>query len=1212
MLENISGLKTSDSNKNIFNKKKNLTPPINDIVTPYYDEKSASSAISNTGKAFVQQFQPAQTLEDFEKQLNGINWLKSEDIVNSIDYIKNSNEFKEQDFKTISTLFNKLEDVCPEMKEKINVQKVLESYEYNKVFYDVSKAVKDLNINQINKINPEILKKMDTTYPTQAYSIFFGKPVQEPELINKLYSLLSNDTHKRTLFNTTNPFTFNKEKLSSLIERVKYMNSIDENLIEKVFMEALIDSNQDNKKIKKVFEYLQSLPKESKENYPPEFIYNLLKNDYSYSIDAKSKQTLLGTDKHVPAKTKNELKQELATFRNDDCFLFSNNQIDKIVSNENDIGELSKIINIVKKDNIKLNGTALEELLTREGITSEILEPNFKFIQEIRTNPRYADVKEIFDSAAGAYQILNTKINNEQINKNTALINVIKNNSEELLKAYKQSPSYILKLLTESHADKDTLEELLKSNLFQSINPSYINQIMQNSTVSNIRNAQMLRDNPKLAFVFDNYKNDQMVFHIFNKMPKNFDTAKKQDIIDFLADLKADPKSKDFISKYDTAEYLNILFKDSNDTSQEGKKLLQKLKEHNIMSSRFLTEQSFADSYNLLSRLEKNPELMTNYLSGYISILGSLDIDTINKITDVLEHSLSKESLKDTYFKFSIFRDLPALLKENGFDNYEFNTKQYKSNIDKLDDFSKLCSPEVWDSIKFEALKNCIGETSPVKDYIPENLEYLNDFCSNEKFKKLGIDIDVNSFLKEKLDIKSLKQNQSKIIETLSKYKSLKSNVSFNTDKLVQFTGNIDSLLQTIDNIIASYPTDNIDLYLNPYSNQVKLNIINRATNNVTTFMHDYNMTPLFSETTDFSTNKSGNTVVTRTHTDFVNNVKHKIIETEDKAFEQMNTPKEITSTYYDTNGKPIKTRFYSESAIDGVFNIKELTPDGKIKTICSATRSEDGIFVSKNLENLDGTKSNVFYHQDNLGNEDYTYKIIDKDGKELLNHNRSTKIIDSNNIITTVNGKEYKIKYSDKLIEVIDSSSKTKHIIDLSKLNPANSKTLDDMLHSLSGDELLDVQKYVKEFELTNRIESGMHPLTKKMYIGPHKFIMEHELGHAKDAFLGNPYDVLKEDLNRNFDTKIASDKKLQEIFYEELAQIKEKTSICIQDFASYFFKGEGEHYAGKLGGLRETIAETNAIQTTPKFHPLLQIRTQILQEYMPKTIAYLIKHKL
>ena len=37
------------------------------------------------------------------------------------------------------------------------------------------------------------------------------------------------------------------------------------------------------------------------------------------------------------------------------------------------------------------------------------------------------------------------------------------------------------------------------------------------------------------------------------------------------------------------------------------------------------------------------------------------------------------------------------------------------------------------------------------------------------------------------------------------------------------------------------------------------------------------------------------------------------------------------------------------------------------------------------------------------------------------------------------------------------------------------------------------------------------------------------------------------------------------------------------------------------------ETIAESNALLTTPKTHELLAIRSQYLQQYFPRTIALL-----
>ena len=75
-----------------------------------------------------------------------------------------------------------------------------------------------------------------------------------------------------------------------------------------------------------------------------------------------------------------------------------------------------------------------------------------------------------------------------------------------------------------------------------------------------------------------------------------------------------------------------------------------------------------------------------------------------------------------------------------------------------------------------------------------------------------------------------------------------------------------------------------------------------------------------------------------------------------------------------------------------------------------------------------------------------------------------------------------------------------------------------------------------------------------------------------------------------------------------DQLEYIDEQTLDSFADFSHYKDWGANTF----LWSIRETIAETNAIQVSSKFHPFLKMRTQILQEYFPKTIAFLIKHKL
>ena len=56
-------------------------------------------------------------------------------------------------------------------------------------------------------------------------------------------------------------------------------------------------------------------------------------------------------------------------------------------------------------------------------------------------------------------------------------------------------------------------------------------------------------------------------------------------------------------------------------------------------------------------------------------------------------------------------------------------------------------------------------------------------------------------------------------------------------------------------------------------------------------------------------------------------------------------------------------------------------------------------------------------------------------------------------------------------------------------------------------------------------------------------------------------------------------------------------------------YFMNTLNHYGGEIGGLSETIAETNALLSEGKSYEPLAIRSQYLQQNFPETIAYLDK---
>ena len=102
-----------------------------------------------------------------------------------------------------------------------------------------------------------------------------------------------------------------------------------------------------------------------------------------------------------------------------------------------------------------------------------------------------------------------------------------------------------------------------------------------------------------------------------------------------------------------------------------------------------------------------------------------------------------------------------------------------------------------------------------------------------------------------------------------------------------------------------------------------------------------------------------------------------------------------------------------------------------------------------------------IFYRKDKLGNENYTYTIVDKSGTEILILKRTTEIIDENSKITTVNNKKYQVEYSDNDIKVFDYANNQEVVLDLNELNPKHDEAINDMLKNFNiSDEIFSKKR--------------------------------------------------------------------------------------------------------------------------------------------------------
>ena len=79
-----------------------------------------------------------------------------------------------------------------------------------------------------------------------------------------------------------------------------------------------------------------------------------------------------------------------------------------------------------------------------------------------------------------------------------------------------------------------------------------------------------------------------------------------------------------------------------------------------------------------------------------------------------------------------------------------------------------------------------------------------------------------------------------------------------------------------------------------------------------------------------------------------------------------------------------------------------------------------------------------------------------------------------------------------------------------------------------------------------------------------------------------------------------------MQAVYNEEREAFNKAYPNAQRDHIGYFIQQKG-HYGGKLGGLSEVVAEANALRDSYTTEYDLGPRAEYLQQYYPKTIAYL-----
>ncbi len=373
---------------------------------------------------------------------------------------------------------------------------------------------------------------------------------------------------------------------------------------------------------------------------------------------------------------------------------------------------------------------------------------------------------------------------------------------------------------------------------------------------------------------------------------------------------------------------------------------------------------------------------------------------------------------------------------------------------------------------------------------------------------------------------------------------------------------------------------------------------------NLTTEILDENLDVRSIEKTEEFQTKEGDKYRMQEAYDLKNNTISKTRYEFDKDSKMPYVTYEIRSKIKD-DGTMISREYTRPSNVAGVRTVDVLTEDG-LKEVSSAKQKKNGkVKVQKDMESLDGTRTQYKYKDDPKGDRYLHYKITDKEGKVLMDNKKTFTVVSDNEFKSTFNDKSYTMKIADnKLTVVDDKDEKRTATFDLGEVKGDSEKLIKTLKH-LSGDELLEMSETVKNFEgMTNGLESYFNGVDKSLHSGDNLFIVLHELGHAKD--FKNVDATNNITIYKTIDNLISQNKDLLDIYNSEKSAFTEAFPEAQREHVDYFTNAL-THYGGPSGGVKETVAEGNAIHTTPMTHELLSLRTQYLQQYFPRTMAKL-----
>lgn len=308
---------------------------------------------------------------------------------------------------------------------------------------------------------------------------------------------------------------------------------------------------------------------------------------------------------------------------------------------------------------------------------------------------------------------------------------------------------------------------------------------------------------------------------------------------------------------------------------------------------------------------------------------------------------------------------------------------------------------------------------------------------------------------------------------------------------------------------------------------------------------------------------------------------------------------------FIDKDGRQIvETTIPSE--VEGVYKIVQKAPDGTVKILGDAKIDpKTGIkTITKNTESLNGTTVDKIITIQPNGNKNINYVIKDADGNVLMDRHLTHTFISPDEAISKINGKTYKILYSQKKISVLDSQSGKMTELNLDELckdfSSEQRKEMLSVLKQMSGEDLLYVNEKVKNFKFTDNILDSWACYSgdkaNVIQTGNNHFSTTHELYHLISQAINarTPKDAI------NIAKGLGYKKDIVEAYQKELKLFLKHFPEAQLNHVNYFTNQRVAQYS-----MQEAIAESGALLGSYNNIPLFSIRTEYFERYFPETIA-------